>query len=92
MPEGFESPWMNKSVEILYRVVEECACRTWPELMRAVREAYPFGERQYWPYKQWLKAVGIIIKGNPWRKERTDTPERERTKAAVARMVSALNG
>ena len=91
MPEGFESLWLNRSVEILYRVVEESACRAWPELMRAVREAYPFYEREHWPYKQWLKAVGIIIKGNPWRKERDDTPKRERDKKAVAAMLRALN-
>lgn len=23
---------------------------------RAIREAYPFGEREYWPYKAWCKA------------------------------------
>lgn len=23
---------------------------------KAIREAYPFGERSYWPYKAWCKA------------------------------------
>ncbi len=23
---------------------------------KAIREAYPFGPRQYWPYKAWLQA------------------------------------
>lgn len=26
------------------------------ERKRAIREAYPFGEREYWPYKAWSKA------------------------------------
>jgi hypothetical protein len=30
----------------------------------AVRKAYPFGERAYWPYKAWLKAV------KDWRADR----------------------
>lgn len=27
------------------------------EIRRAVREAYPFGERAYWPYKVWTARV-----------------------------------
>ena len=26
------------------------------ERKRAIRAAYPFGEREYWPYKAWCKA------------------------------------
>lgn len=27
------------------------------QLEKTIRESYPFGERKYWPYKAWLKAV-----------------------------------
>jgi hypothetical protein len=27
------------------------------EIRRQVREAYPFGERKYWPYKAWIARV-----------------------------------
>lgn len=29
-----------------------------------IRDAYPFGERRYWPYKAWLRRVGA------WRRAR----------------------
>lgn len=28
-----------------------------PDAARKVHDAYPFGERRYWPYKEWLKMV-----------------------------------
>lgn len=29
---------------------------------RAIRDAYPFGERAYWPYKAWCKAQREYLK------------------------------
>lgn len=28
-----------------------------PELRKALRAAYPFGERKHWPYKVWLAEI-----------------------------------
>ena len=35
------------------------------ELRAALREAYPFGERKYWPYKCWLAEQDAAIRA--WR-------------------------
>jgi hypothetical protein len=35
-----------------------------PELTKALRDAYPFGERRYWPYKAWLAEIKRQL-GNP---------------------------
>lgn len=32
------------------------------ERRKAIRDAYPFGERAYWPYKAWCKAVRAYLK------------------------------
>ena len=29
---------------------------------KAVRDAYPFGPREYWPYKAWCKAQSAYLK------------------------------
>lgn len=29
---------------------------------KAIRAAYPFGEREYWPYKAWCKAVRAYLR------------------------------
>jgi hypothetical protein len=34
-----------------------------PTLRRALREAYPFGERRYWPYKVWLNEIKRQLTG-----------------------------
>ena len=38
--------------EIIARYPEDCQ-----ERRRALRDAYPFGARQYYPYKAWLAEV-----------------------------------
>jgi len=49
--------WRDISRRIIHRVLEETAGRTDAEIRRALRDAYPFGERKYHPYKVWLDEI-----------------------------------
>lgn len=49
--------WSQKSREVIARVharLPENA--TLKQRKAALRDAYPFGERNYWPYRAWRKA------------------------------------
>ena len=45
--------WAVEAEKILAPLFAEGQEPTWVEL----RDAYPFGERKYWPYKVWLDAI-----------------------------------
>jgi len=53
--------------EIVGQYPEDC-----PERRKALKVAYPFGERKYWPYKMWLKVVSEYTKKKPPKPLRTD--------------------
>ncbi len=44
------------------------------EVRKILRDAYPFGERKCWPYRQWLRAVRWTIQQ---RKNRLPVPPDE---------------
>ena len=46
--------------EIVAQFPEDC-----PERRKALKEAYPFGERAYWPYTMWLKVVREFTQPKP---------------------------
>lgn len=56
-PSRWTSSWILTSLKVLDATLAglptAADART---IRRAVREAYPFGERRFFPYKQWLKA------------------------------------
>lgn len=39
------------------------ATATRAEAEKQLREAYPFGERRYWPYRVWLAEQGAALYG-----------------------------
>lgn len=47
-----DQAWM--AIEAVHRALPETA--TLAERKKALKDAYPFGERAYWPYKAWCKA------------------------------------
>lgn len=49
--------WKTHSAVVIQRVIDANPTATTDELKKLVSDAYPFGERKYHPYKQWLKAV-----------------------------------
>lgn len=54
-----ESKWRAHAAPIIARVLRETAGKPEKEIKAALREAYPFGERKYWPYKMWCKEVRV---------------------------------
>ena len=45
--------WAVEADKVLATLFVNGRQPTWVEL----RDAYPFGERKYWPYKVWLDAI-----------------------------------
>lgn len=49
------------------RVLEATKGQTEREIRRALREAFPWGIRKYWPYKVWLSEIRRQRKMVRWR-------------------------
>jgi uncharacterized protein (TIGR02996 family) len=65
------SPWRVRAREVIAATLARLPRNaTAAERRRAVREAYPFGERAMLPYKMWLKEVHIAL----GRREKKNAP------------------
>ena len=61
----FESHWRKQAAEVISGILDLCEAEggdiTTPEGEKAfrarLREAYPFGEKKYYPYKVWLDEI-----------------------------------
>ena len=53
--------WAEKCHIVLEEILQQHPHDT-PERRKAIRDAYPFGERKYWPYKVWCKVVSDMTK------------------------------
>ena len=54
--------WRGRSAPIITEVIERVGKDDMKALRKALREAYPFGAREYWPYKVWCSEVRIQLK------------------------------
>lgn len=52
-----DSRWRSKAASIIEKVIRETDGRSDSEIRKALRDAYPFGERRYHPYKIWCDEV-----------------------------------
>jgi hypothetical protein len=52
-----KSRWRQYAAPIIQKVLNENIGKTDAEKRAALREAYPFGEREYHPYKIWCDEV-----------------------------------
>src|SRR5687768_13670812 len=52
-----ESKWRCIAAPIIGRVLEATRGMSERDIRRALRDAYPFGERRYYPYKIWLDEI-----------------------------------
>lgn len=59
------STWREQSAAVIARVVAEVGVNDQVALKKALFEAYPFGERQYYPYKVWLEEQAKVLKPAP---------------------------
>lgn len=60
--------WRDLAQESILAAVKEHAGEPPDDVEKAIRAAYPFGERRRWPYKVWLRCVREamnVIRGGP---------------------------
>jgi len=65
----YESHWRSTAAEVIAEVLDQCGPLLTPEDEKAcrarLREAYPFGEKKYHPYKVWLDEIARQM-GKKW--------------------------
>ena len=49
--------WRSIGAPIIAQVIEQHRGESEKEVRKALREAYPWGERAMWPYKVWCSEV-----------------------------------
>lgn len=52
-----QSRWRLRARQVVALVLRETQGQDEAAIRKALREAYPFGERKYWPYKVWLDEI-----------------------------------
>ena len=60
-----ESHWRNHAGPIIARVIAEHAGEDESKVRLALRDAYPFGQRKYHPYKIWLDEIARQLGTKP---------------------------
>lgn len=56
------SDWRRRSKAVIAKVLLELGPgRNAVTAAKALRDAYPFGERKHWPYKVWLEEVNAAL-------------------------------
>jgi len=86
--------WRDRARPIIFEVIEQVGKEDMKSLRKALRDAYPWGERKYHPYKIWLDEIRVQlgekttqkkeIQGQmemPW--THADTPRRKGKKGRV---------
>ena len=53
--------WRTASQRTIARVESECAGKTLAEFRKALKDAYPFGERAHFPYKVWCDEQKLAL-------------------------------
>lgn len=51
--------WRASATPIIAQVLKETRGKTEKEIRQALKEAYPWGVRQYHPYKVWLDEIKV---------------------------------
>ena len=55
------SEWNNRAAAAIYKALKESTHLSGKERLKHIDAAYPFGQRAYHPYKQWLKVRRQIL-------------------------------
>lgn len=80
----YTSHWRDQARPIIAKVLEEHKNSSDQDLKKALFNAYPFGERKYYPYKCWLLEIASQLKTN---KRYVARKRRESKKQAAAAPV-----
>lgn len=54
-----QSKWRDRARPIIAKVLAETKGQSESEICKALKGAYPFGERRYHPYKIWLHEIAV---------------------------------
>ena len=57
--------WRERAAQVVRDVIERVGREDEVALRKALREAYPFGLRQYYPYKVWLDEIKVQLGRKP---------------------------
>lgn len=68
-----EATWRERAQDVIQRVRIANPSARGDDLKKLLRAAYPFGERQYWPYKVWCTEVAYTL-GTKQRPKRGAAP------------------
>ena len=55
--------WEEESMRVIRNVLKDYENRNEVELRKALKDAYPFGERKHWLYGIWLDCVKRALAG-----------------------------
>lgn len=72
-----QSNWRKYARKVIYKVLEETNGQTEKEITKALREAYPFGERARHPYKIWLDEIKVQRKQKRFGVRNNVTPKEQ---------------
>lgn len=53
--------WRDQARPIIAQVIKECGDIPEKEIRKKLREAFPWGPRQYHPYKIWLDEINVQL-------------------------------
>lgn len=59
MAERSYRTWRERARVVIAEVLKETEGQSESEIRRALREAFPFGPRDYYPYKVWLDEIKV---------------------------------
>jgi len=54
--------WRSRAVNVIWAVINDHRGADERTIRLALRRAYPFGERRYWPYKVWCEEVDRALR------------------------------
>ena len=69
--------WRDMARPLIAQVLKESEGKSEKEIRNALKEAYPFGERRYHPYKIWLDEIKVQRKGRRFGKKKNITPKEQ---------------
>lgn len=72
--------WREIASPIIFKVLEETKGKTEKEIKKALREAYPFGERKHHPYKIWCDEIQVQRGKRTFGKKKPGKPDPNQSK------------
>ena len=77
--DGMKSSWREYAKPIIAKVIAENQGKDLREVRKALSQAYPFGQREYHPYKIWLDEIAVQLgtkkKKNIFGRKKTEPPD-----------------